>query len=168
MRNAFAKTLNMYATRLERILVLALTSAEDLDQLGELLSTIRTLTREEQAALINDSGSVLWRIWITLSGDHEKLHTLQGRMEVLRDLDNYRKDAATYVAGTTHVLSRALADISNMRDRLQRTQLDDEEVPVGVQLISLEQSIRRFRTDDQKALRGGDGRVGGVAMRRAG
>ena len=65
--------------------------------------------------------------------------------QVLKNVQQYRSVAVAYVAGTTQALTKIDAELSDLRDRLSASSLEAVEIPLEVQLASIESSVRRLQ-----------------------
>ncbi len=116
-----------------------------LDMLETRLFTIHELCVHEaflNAVALDD---LLWELWSVLGGNQDRKRDLRHRAAVLKEVEHYRSTALAYVAATAQAVTGIEAQLSELRDRLVERAVDSQELPVEVQLASLERIVSRLQ-----------------------
>lgn len=152
MLRTFQTSLAWFTSSISAIIVDASAAASSLDRLEERLSTAHSLCLKEEYATALALDDVLWELWTRLGGNRSKVRDLKNQARVLKDVRQYRMVAVAYVAGTMQTLSAVDAELSELRDRLSAPSLEGSHVPIEVQLVSIESSVRRMKESQYGSL----------------
>ncbi|KAI9057525.1 hypothetical protein FKP32DRAFT_1583591 [Trametes sanguinea] len=145
LARTFQTSMDAFAAQVARVLVVATEAAVHLEHLEEALSIIHELCARE--ALLQDvtRDELLWSLWTLLGGNRSRLRDLKYRASTLQEVRRFRSMAVAYVAATTQALRAADAELTELRDRLSDASVAVDDIPVEVQLASLERTLIRLR-----------------------
>ncbi|KAI0709983.1 hypothetical protein C8Q76DRAFT_769775 [Earliella scabrosa] len=143
--HTFQASLAWFTSAISAIIIETSTAAASLDRLDQHLSAAHALCLREESVNALALDDLLWELWTRLGGNRHKIRELKNRASLLKNAQKYRSIAVTYVAGTMQVLTVVEAELSELRDRLSAPSLDANQVPLEVQLASIQSSIRRMK-----------------------
>ncbi|KAI0742711.1 hypothetical protein C8Q80DRAFT_1109023 [Daedaleopsis nitida] len=153
----FQSSLAWFASSISASILDASVASSYLDRLDERLATAHMLCSMEEFNTALALDDVLWELWTRLGGNRNKIRDLKNRASVLKNVQKYRNIAVAYVASTMQALSAVDAELSQLQDRLSAVSFENEQIPVQVQLSSIESTLRRLRDGHWN---GGSGRLG--------
>ncbi|KAI0681610.1 hypothetical protein C8T65DRAFT_558115, partial [Cerioporus squamosus] len=143
---SFTSSLDAFSSQINHIVADATRASDNLDTLEAKLSVIHALCLNETfiAGVAHDK--LLWDISAIFHGTYqEKRRDLQYRTAVLEDVDRYRSLAASYVSVTMQVLMTIDTDLSELRDRVFQPARGAHDIPMEVQLASIERTLSRLK-----------------------
>ena len=141
---AFQASMTSFSDTIASIIVEASSTASSLDILSEHLSTIHALCIQESFNTVLAMDDLFWQLWTLLGGNRHKVRDLENRARVLRNIQEYRVAATTYVAATMQILSAVDADLEALREQVSCAS-QDSAVPLVVQMASIQRSMERIR-----------------------
>ncbi len=120
-----------------------------LDSLEMTLSHIHGLCIRESLATTTAHDDLLWNIWAMLEGSYQRqLCDIQYWTATVKDIDHYRTLAAGYVAASMQTLVTIDVELSELRHRMEQGPLfGQEQIPMEVQLASIEVTLRRLKEE---------------------
>ncbi|EIW54256.1 uncharacterized protein TRAVEDRAFT_132785 [Trametes versicolor FP-101664 SS1] len=150
LARTFQVSTDALAAQVGRVLVAASTSALDLDRLEETLTIIHELCAREAILQHIVADDLLWNLWTLVGLNRAKLRDLKRRGLVLKEVKRFRNLAVGYVAATTQALQVADAELLELRDRLADASVGMEDIPVEVQLASIERMLWRLKVEGSR------------------
>ena len=95
----------------------------------------------------------LSELWTVLGGNRDKLENFASHQSMLSDIDSYRKQARAHVSSTLTYLLELSADLDNLRDRISRPALinDDTFIPIEVHLDTIRMGVQRLEAGRKRA-----------------
>ncbi|KAH9928145.1 uncharacterized protein B0H18DRAFT_875116 [Fomitopsis serialis] len=148
---SYRDVMETLAAETERALLEASVSAANLERLQEHLLTIHEICMREGLSLSAARAKLLSELWSILGGNRDALRKAEGRLALLAEVDQYRKQALDHVVMTRDVLKKVAADVEELRDRSAAPQIVGERVPVEVLIRSIGQGIERLQEGRQRA-----------------
>lgn len=121
--STFTSCMDLVSDQLQSLIVLAQLSETNLQSLENKLSIIHSLLGRENLTQSEKKEEVLADLWVQLFNKRErdrKMRSVEGEIELLRDLENYRKRAVAFVAGAVQALSEMQEGMDELRERVKR------------------------------------------------
>ncbi|KIK76402.1 hypothetical protein PAXRUDRAFT_835373 [Paxillus rubicundulus Ve08.2h10] len=134
-------------------------SLHDLDQMDVDLTTLYKITTRESKATAKEKNEVLGELWTKLGGNRRSLREYGDRLELLNDLEEYRKKALGHVTATSRALELMSNDLEVLRDGVAAPALLGGKVPLHVHIESIKSGVERLRKGQMRSRAGkiGDG-----------
>ncbi|KAJ3816401.1 hypothetical protein F5880DRAFT_1512697, partial [Lentinula raphanica] len=93
---------------------------------------------------------LLGEIWTWLGGNQRELDGHNAHLELLRGIGGFRKQALAHVVSALQILRALSDDMENMREQMVTPELVGSQIPLEVQIGSIQHGLQRLR--DSKAL----------------
>ncbi|KAJ3722256.1 hypothetical protein C8R42DRAFT_695930 [Lentinula raphanica] len=147
---SFAESMNTLSTIIQRLVLLAEVELSNLDRLEEHLSLIHEIVSRENSSIAHAKSELLGEIWTWLGGNQHELNGHNAHLELLRGIGGFRKQALAHVASALQILRALSDDMEDMRERMVMPELVGSQIPLEVQISSIQHGLQRLR--DSKAL----------------
>ncbi|KAF8840185.1 hypothetical protein BDN67DRAFT_904097 [Paxillus ammoniavirescens] len=123
------------------------------DSIADVLDTIardakkteRGLSRLNAKVVGGIDDLVLGELWTKLGGNQKSVREYGDRLELLNDLEEYRKKALAHVTATLRALNWMSDDLEVLRDRVAAPALLEGKVPLHVHIESIKHGLERLR-----------------------
>ncbi|KAI0708455.1 hypothetical protein C8Q76DRAFT_627213 [Earliella scabrosa] len=146
LQHTFSSALESLSIKLEQIILDVARTSDALDALEERLSVIHRLCVRESFITTAARERLLWDLWAMFGGTYgDQLRDMQNRADVLTSIVNYRNLAVAYIAVTTQRLLAVDADLTELRGRVVESIMGSQEVPLEVQLASIDRTLGRLK-----------------------
>ncbi|KAJ3965795.1 hypothetical protein EV361DRAFT_810106 [Lentinula raphanica] len=147
---SFAESMNTLSTVIQRLILLAEIELSNLDRLEEHLSLIHEIVAREDSSIANAKSELLGEIWTWLGGNQRELSGHNAHLKLLRGIGGFRNQALAHVVSALQILRSLSDDMENMRERMVMPDLVGTQIPLEVQVSSIQHGLQRLR--DSKAL----------------
>ncbi|KAJ3755618.1 hypothetical protein EV360DRAFT_96087 [Lentinula raphanica] len=147
---SFADSMNTLSTIIQRLVLLAEVELSNLDKLEEHLSLIHEIVSREDSLIVNARSELLGEIWTWLGGNQHELNGHNAHLELLRGIGGFRKQALAHVVSALQILRALSEDMEDMRERMMMPELVGSQIPLEVQISSVQHGLNRLK--DSKAL----------------
>ncbi|KAG2075368.1 hypothetical protein BDR04DRAFT_1047106 [Suillus decipiens] len=142
---AFAKTMDTFSVAVERLILQAEVSLQELDVLEEDLSAVCEVVMREDADTTAEKSELLGSLWTMVGGNKRALNDNDRRLGLLKDVGDYRKQAHAHVIATLHTLNSMSEDMEDLRERVAAPELLDERIPLHVHIESIQNGLQRLQ-----------------------
>ncbi|RPD78444.1 hypothetical protein L226DRAFT_456563 [Lentinus tigrinus ALCF2SS1-7] len=160
MMEVFESALDTLASQVAGVEVDASIALAALDALGDRLMLVQALCEHE--FLSNGQYPSATSFWSMITGDVPERRQLAYRLEVLNNLDAYRRRSLAYITATTQTLVMIESDVSELHRKLVAPQSEAGELPIDVHIATIERSARRL--NDERVRRGSRMGITGSAV----
>ncbi|KAJ3756788.1 hypothetical protein EV360DRAFT_95565 [Lentinula raphanica] len=147
---SFAESMNTLSTIIQRLILLAEVELVNLDKLEEQLSLIHEIVSREDSSITHAKSELLGELWTWLGGNQRELNGHNAHLELLRGIGGFRKQALAHVISALQILRALSDDMENMREQMVMPELVGSQIPLEVQINSIQHGLQRLR--DSKAL----------------
>ncbi|KAJ3727950.1 hypothetical protein C8R42DRAFT_573213 [Lentinula raphanica] len=147
---SFAESMNTLSTIIQRLVILAEVELLNLEKLEEHLSLIHKIVSLENSSIAHARSELLGEIWTWLGGNQHQLNGHNAHLELLRGIGGFRKQALAHVVSALQILRALSDDMEDMRERMVMPKLVGSQIPIEVQISSIQHGLQRLR--DSKAL----------------
>ncbi|KAJ3808854.1 hypothetical protein F5876DRAFT_45142 [Lentinula aff. lateritia] len=147
---SFAESMSTLSTIIQRLILLAEVELSNLEKLEDHLSIIYEIVCREDSSISSAKAELLGEIWTRLGGNRRELKGHDAHLELLRGIGRYRKQALAHVASALQILRALSDDMEDMRERMMMPDLVGSQIPLEVQINSIQHGLQRLR--DSKVL----------------
>ncbi|KAJ3902375.1 hypothetical protein F5879DRAFT_805531 [Lentinula edodes] len=147
---AFAESMDTLSATIQRLILIAEVELSHLEKLEEHLSLIHEIVCREDSSISSAKAELLGEIWTWLGGNQRELKGHNAHLELLRGIGGYRKQALAHVVSALQILRALSDDMGDMRERMMMPELVGSQIPLEVQITSIQHSLQRLR--DSKVL----------------
>ncbi|KAF8830717.1 hypothetical protein HHX47_DHR2001122 [Lentinula edodes] len=143
--HVFAGSLGTLSTIIQHLILLAEVSLVDLEKLEEHLSLIHEMVYREDSLITSAKIELLGRIWTWLGGNRLKLRGHDDCLELLQGIGGHRNLALAHVVSSLQILRALSNDMEDMRARMMLPEHLRSQIPLEVQVSSIQHSLVRLR-----------------------
>ncbi|OJT02448.1 hypothetical protein TRAPUB_7015 [Trametes pubescens] len=148
---AFRDSMDVHAAEMRRLVLELDVSEKNLDRLDVHLGALHDLCTRENVGLTTVREDLLAELWTILGGNKRRLRGIDGNLELLRDLGEYRKRAAAHVAAAKQTIMAMGEDMEDLRERVAAPDIVGDRIPVEVHMRSIQSGLERLKEDRIKA-----------------
>lgn len=141
----FAGSLETLSTIIHHLILLAEVSLVELEKLEEHLSLIHEMVYREDSLITSAKIELLGRIWTWLGGNRLKLRGHDDCLELLQGIGRHRNLALAHVVSSLQILRALSNDMEDMRARMMMPEHHRLQIPLEVQVSSIQHSLERLR-----------------------
>jgi len=127
------------------------TSMGHLIRLEEHLSDIRELIHQENKGLTTAQEDVLAELWIRLGGNRNKLRKMDHNLDLLKNVEKYRRQALAHIVATLQTLHTLDADMGELRARVAAPGVVGDQIPTEVHMKSIKAGVERLKQGQIRA-----------------
>ncbi|KAF9565340.1 hypothetical protein CPC08DRAFT_741049 [Agrocybe pediades] len=149
----FEEAMDVLSNNMQRLIVEAENSLQNLNNLEERLATIHDIIMREDFALTNEKEDVLAELWTFFGVNNKKLRGFDDHLRMLKELKEYRKQALVHVVAALQTLRGMNEDMEDMRERVAAPDLTGSTVPVEVHMKSIKMGLERMKEGRVRAQR---------------
>jgi hypothetical protein len=153
---AFKSTMIFLSEELQVIVYLMDIASKQLHEHKAQLRSIHKSLIQEESMIIQEQRSLLTKFWTIVGGNQRKLHTLQERLALSRNLGRYHIRMLAHVGDTLRKLRTMHSDIVDLKDRANSAFL---HIPPQIHMQGLTISMERLQ---RQIKAGGIGNLGSV------
>ncbi|KAJ3831832.1 hypothetical protein EV361DRAFT_812602 [Lentinula raphanica] len=147
---SFAESMNTLSTVIQRLILLAEVELSNLEKLEEHLSLIHEIVSREDSSIAHAKSELLGELWTWLGGNQHELDGYNAHLDLLHGISGFRKQALARVVSALQILRALSEDMESMRERMMMPELVGSQIPLEIQIISIQHGLQRLR--DSKAL----------------
>ncbi|KAJ3887523.1 hypothetical protein GG344DRAFT_55565 [Lentinula edodes] len=161
--HTYAESMNTLSTIIQRLILLAEVELDHLEKLEEHLSLIHEIVCREDSSISFAKAELLGELWTWLGGNQHKLKSYDAHLDLLRGIGGYRKKALVHVVSALQVLRALSNDMEDMRERMMMPELVGLQIPLEVQISSIQHGVERLRESRVLAKERDEGAIRKVA-----
>ncbi|KAJ3804359.1 hypothetical protein F5876DRAFT_53496 [Lentinula aff. lateritia] len=162
--HAFAESMHTLSTIIQRLILLAEVELSNLEKLEDHLSLIHEIVSREDSSISCAKAELLGEIWTWLGGNQRQLRGHDAHLELLRGIGLYRKQALAHVVSALQILRALSDDMEDMRERMVIPDLVGAQIPLEVQIGSIQLGVQRLRDSKVLAKEKEEGAMQSVAI----
>ena len=151
MIEAFLMSMDNIATHMARLRDEAEISMGHLMRLEEHLMVLHEITHRDNKELTAAQEDVLAELWTWLGGNKSKLREMSSNLDLLKNVEKYRKKALAHIVVTLEVLHALDADMEDLRTRVAAPEIAGDRTPIEVHIKSIKVGVERLREGQMKA-----------------
>ena len=148
---AFLMSMDNIATHMARLRDEAEISMGHLMRLEEHLMVLHEITHRDNKELTAAQEDVLAELWTWLGGNKSKLREMSSNLDLLKNVEKYRKKALAHIVVTLEVLHALDADMEDLRTRVAAPEIAGDRTPIEVHIKSIKVGVERLREGQMKA-----------------
>jgi hypothetical protein len=143
--DAFATAMDAFSISIERLILEAEISLHNLDVLEEDLSALRDAVVREDVSITAEKTELLGAMWTKLGGNKRPLRDYESRLNLLRGLSYFRKQAHAHVVAALQTLNLMREDMVDLRERVAAPELVHGRIPLHVHIESIQNGLQRLQ-----------------------
>ena len=126
-------------------------------RLEEHLMVLHEVTHRDDKDLKAVQEDVLAELWTKLGGNKRKLRKMDLNLDLLKNVERYRKKGLAHVVATLETLNTLDADMEELRTRVAAPDIVGDKIPIEVHIKSIKAGVDRLKEGQMRAsLRQGD------------
>ena len=141
LRDSFQLAMSMTAFELEEVILRCDIVEALLDLLDSKLERLKSLVVREEVAIAQEKEELLAHLWTMLGGNRRQMVGVQAKLGLLQDLGKHHKEAHEIVTSTVETVESLSEDLEQLRTRVAKPAIDGQEIPVEVQLKSIQNGM---------------------------
>ena len=149
--DAFHKSMEVHASEIKRLQLEAEVSSANLVTLEENIATLHDICTREKILMSAGHDVLLSALWTRFGGNSARVRASDTNLDLLRDLAQYRRLAATHVAVALQTLHAMEEDVEDLRERVSAPDLVRDTVPVEVHMANIREGMDRLKEKRIKA-----------------
>ncbi|KAI1783298.1 hypothetical protein LXA43DRAFT_1047303 [Ganoderma leucocontextum] len=149
--DVFRKSMHAHESEMRRLILEVEVSSADLDVLDAHLDTLHKICTREKLDQGAARDALLAELWTLLGGNQDLVRVFDTNLEILRELGEYKKNAAARVAAAMQTLYVMGEDMEDLRERVAAPDLVGGRVPVEVHMESIAAGIERLKEQRTRA-----------------
>jgi hypothetical protein len=143
--DAFSSAVEAFSTAIQRLILEAEICLGNLNVLEEDLSAIWEASMREEAFITAEKSLLLEALWTKLGGNRLMLRGYEQHASLLRDVNDYRKQAQIHIITVLQTLNAMSEDMEDLRERAAAPELVDKRIPVRVHIESIQSGLQRLQ-----------------------
>lgn len=147
----FLMSMDNIATHMVRLREEAESTMDYLLRLEEHLMVLHEITHRNNKDLTAEQEDVLAELWTKLGGNRRKLRGMDHNLDLLKNVDKYRKKALAHVAATLQTLHTLDADMEELRTRVAAPDIVGDKIPIEVHIKSIKAGVERLKEGQLRA-----------------
>ena len=151
MIETFLMSMDNIASHMVRLRDEAETSMGHLMRLEEHLAVLHEITHRDNEELTATQEDVLAELWTWLGGNKSRLRKMNVNLDLLRNVEKYRRKALAHVVVTLQVLHTLDADMEELRTRVAAPDIIGDRIPIEVHVRSIKVGVERLKEGQMKA-----------------
>jgi len=120
-------------------------------RLEEHLMVLHDITHRENKDLTAAQEDVLAELWTWLGGNRGTLRKMDLNLNLLKNVEKYRKKALAHVVATLHTLQTLDADMEELRTRVAAPDIVGDKIPIEVHIKSIKAGVERMKEGQLRA-----------------
>jgi len=148
---AFLMSMDNIATHMVRLRDEAEISMGHLMRLEEHLMVLHEITHRDNKQLTAAQEDVLAELWTWLGGNKSKLRKMNSNLDLLKNVEKYRRKALAHIVVTLQVLHALDADMEELRTRVAAPEIAGDRIPIEVHIKSIKVGVERLKEGQMKA-----------------
>ena len=120
-------------------------------RLEEHLVVLHEVTHRDNKDLTAAQEEVLAELWTWLGGNKRRLRKMDLNLELLKNVEGYRKKALAHVVATLQTLHTLDADMEELRTRVAAPEIVGDRIPIEVHVKSIKAGLERLKEGQIRA-----------------
>ena len=120
-------------------------------RLEEHLMVLHEVTHRDDKELTAAQEDVLAELWTLLGGNKRKLKKMNLNLDLLKNVDKYRRKALGHVAATLETIHTLDADMEELRTRVAAPDIVGDKIPIEVHIKSIKMGVDRLKEGQMRA-----------------
>ena len=149
--DTFLTSMDNIASHMVRLREEAETSMDHLVRLQEHLMVLHEISHRENKDLTATQEDILAELWTWLGGNRRKLREVDVNLNLLKNVERYRKKALAHVVATLHTLDTLDADMEELRTRVAAPDLLGDKIPIEIHIKSIKAGVDRLKEGQVRA-----------------
>ena len=149
--DTFLASMDNIANHMARLRDEAEISMGHLLRLEEHLRVLHEETHWDNNALTVAQEDVLAELWTWLGGNRRKLRKMDLTLDLLKNVERYRKKALAHVVSTLQTLHNLDADMEELRTRVAMPDIVGDKIPVEIHIKSIKAGLDRLKEGQARA-----------------
>ena len=147
----FLMSMDNIDTHMTRLREEADISMGHLMRLNEHLIVLHEVTSRDDKDLTAAQEDVLATLWTQLGGNKRKLRKMNLNLDLLKNVDKYRRKAVGHVAATLETIHALDADMEELRTRVAAPDIVGDKIPIEVHIKSIKAGVDRLKEGQMRA-----------------
>ncbi|KAG1843810.1 hypothetical protein DFJ58DRAFT_35307 [Suillus subalutaceus] len=143
--DTFTTAMDTFSVAIQRLILEAEISLHNLEILEQDLSAVREVVLREDVDVTAEKSELLASLWTTLGRNRRALRDTDRRLDLLKDLVDYRKRAQAHVVAALQTLNSMSEDMEDLRERVAAPELVDGRIPLHVHIESIQSGLQRLQ-----------------------
>jgi uncharacterized protein YeeX (DUF496 family) len=144
--DTFTTAMDTFSVAIQRLVLEAEISLHNLDILEEDLSAVREVVMREMVDVTAEKSKLLGELWTNFFGkNRDAIRDTDRRLNLLKDLGDYRKQAQAHVVAALQTLNSMSEDMEDLRERVAAPELVDGRIPLHVHIESIQSGLQRLQ-----------------------
>jgi len=149
--DTFLMAMDNIASHMARLREEAEISMDHLLRLEEHLMVLHEITHRDNKELKAAQEDVLAEIWTWVGGNKHRLRRMDYNLDLLKNVEQYRRRALAHVAATLQTLHTLDADMEELRTRVAAPEIVGDGIPIEVHIKSIKAGIDRLKERQTRA-----------------
>lgn len=141
---AFTLAMDESEQTMEKLIVEAEVSWQNLEQLDADIGTLHEMITREDKHTTAERDQLLGELWTKVGGNKKTVQDYGGRLGLLNGLGEYRKQAAAHVKAALRALHTMSDDLEVLRERVGAPGLLESKLPLHVHMESIQKGLERL------------------------
>ena len=120
-------------------------------RLEEHLMVLHEVTHRDDKELTAAQEDVLAELWTHLGGNKRKLRKMNLNLDLLKNVDKYRRKALGHIAATLETIHALDADMEELRTRVAAPDIVGDKIPIEVHIKSIKAGVDRLKEGQMRA-----------------
>jgi len=150
---AFVVAMDQSERVIQKLILETEISWQNLEQLDADIAVLHEIVMHEDKHTTAEQDELLVQMWTRWGGNKKAVRDYDDRLTLLKNLEEYRKQAAAHVKATLRELNTMSDDLEVLRDRVAAPGLLEGKVPLQVHIDSIQNGLERLR-EERMASRG--------------
>jgi hypothetical protein len=142
---AFTEAMNTLSANMQRLVLEAEVSIQDLNKLEEHLKSIHEVVSREDTSISAAKNELLAQLWTILGGNRNELKGMDEHLTLLKGVSGYRDRALAHVVAALQMLETMAEDMEELRERVAAPELVGDAIPIEVHMKSLKSGLERLK-----------------------
>lgn len=142
---AFALAMDESEQAIEKLILEAEVSWQNLEQLDADIGTLHEMITREDKHTTVEKDELLGELWTKLGGNKKAVRDYRDRLTLLNDIGEYRKQAAAHIKAALRALHTMSDDLEVLRERVAAPGLLESKVPLDVHMESIRNGLERLQ-----------------------
>lgn len=112
---------------------------------------LHEITHRENKDLTAAQEDILAELWTLLGGNRGELRKMKLNLDLLKNVDRYRKKALAHVVTTLQTLHTLDADMEELRTRVAAPDIVGDKIPIEVHVKSIKAGVERLKEGQLRA-----------------
>ncbi|KAK0446284.1 hypothetical protein EV421DRAFT_1793523 [Armillaria borealis] len=147
----FSESMDMLSQMTEILVLKAQVQLKNLEDLEGNLIIINDLVALEDKEITADKDQLLAELWTILGGNRHLLKEHDYKLNLLKNVGEYREKALRHLYETLHMLHEMSANIEALREHVSEPALLGSSIPPEVHIKSIKKGLERLETSNRQA-----------------